>query len=289
MAYTEEQLLAALRKAKASGDDEAVQVIQSELALPRNPDALQQEWDQQPWYGKAGTATADDLRMLAKGATLGYAPNIVAGLHSLLPGSDDYSTILAQEQGRQAEAAQRSGLAGTAAEIIGGVAPATKAMQLGAMPFRAAGSLVEGMNLPGIPAIIKRALPGVVSTAATTGEGAIGGGIVGGAKAGAQGDNIPRGILQGATEGAVISPAAKVASKVIAPVFGKAAIGNAAREMGPLGNISPEAADRVAGMLAETGQQATQNAGRMAHDIITGTGVTAAEALKNRKRQFRAD
>ena len=73
-----------------------------------------QEYNNLPWYGKAAQAADDTARFLANGMTLGYADQIAGYL-----GGEGTEA----EREKTARAKERAGSAGTAAEIIGTLAP----------------------------------------------------------------------------------------------------------------------------------------------------------------------
>lgn len=74
------------------------------------------QFNELPWYAKAGQAADDTVRMLANGITLGYADKFAGYMGG--EGTD-------AERAKTAEAQERAGSAGTAAEIIGMMAPAS--------------------------------------------------------------------------------------------------------------------------------------------------------------------
>jgi hypothetical protein len=84
-------------------------VPQSQAMSPR------QEFDELPWYGKAAQAADDTARFLANGMTLGYADKFAGYM-----GGEGTEA----ERAKTAEAKERAGAAGTAAEIVGTMIPA---------------------------------------------------------------------------------------------------------------------------------------------------------------------
>ena len=79
---------------------------------PAAPSAAQ-EFEQAPWYQQAGQAADDVVRLLANGATFGYADKLAG----YLGGEGTEAERALSEQARE-----RAGSAGTAAEIVGAVA-----------------------------------------------------------------------------------------------------------------------------------------------------------------------
>lgn len=94
---------------------------------------------------------ADDIvRMLASGATFGYADKLAAKMDSLT-GGGDYQSELAQERQATAGAAARSGSAGTAANLAGAIAtPGGLASRGVTLAGRAGTAAMKG--LPGVAA-----------------------------------------------------------------------------------------------------------------------------------------
>lgn len=115
-----------LPPAKQKLYDEAVRrgLIQDEASAPngegrpetsgdRTP--AQAAYDALPWYGQAAQAADDTARLIANGLTLGYADKLAGYMGG--EGTD-------AERAKSAQAKERAGAAGTAAEIIGTMLPA---------------------------------------------------------------------------------------------------------------------------------------------------------------------
>ena len=117
---TNEELNDAIKAAQAAGDKEAVQILQGELSKSRPIEEVGAEYEALPWYGKLGQAITDDSRLVAKGATFGWSPEIIASLHGMLGGEGDYATNVAEIQNRNAEAEARAGSAAIPAQLLGG-------------------------------------------------------------------------------------------------------------------------------------------------------------------------
>jgi len=78
------------------------------------PMSAAEEYDALPWYGQAAQAADDTVRFLANGMTLGYADKIAGYL-----GGEGTEA----ERAKTERAKERAGSAGTAAEILGTLAP----------------------------------------------------------------------------------------------------------------------------------------------------------------------
>jgi len=81
--------------------------------------SAREEFDALPWYSQAGQAADDTMRFLANGMTLGYADKIAGYLGGEGEGA---------ERAKTGRAKERAGAAGTAAEILGTMAPANALM-----------------------------------------------------------------------------------------------------------------------------------------------------------------
>lgn len=116
---TRAELEQALIAADKAGNVEDARALANALANfndTPNVDAVQSQFDAMPWYQKLGTAADDTVRMLANGMTLGWADNLAGNM----PGGEG----TAAEKRRSEEAGIRAGSAGTAAELLGMLAPA---------------------------------------------------------------------------------------------------------------------------------------------------------------------
>lgn len=100
-------LAEARKRAAAAGNQDA--------APPDVRTEAQAAYDALPWYGQAAQAADDTVRFLANGMTLGYADKLAGYL-----GGEGTEA----ERAKTAQAKERAGLAGTAAEIVGTMLPA---------------------------------------------------------------------------------------------------------------------------------------------------------------------
>lgn len=191
--YTREQLEAALRKADAAGDEAAARAITAHLSqtpAPNTPnvDAVRQQFEALPWYGKLGTAAADTARLASDGLTFGFLDQ----LRPMITGRS-----LEEERAMTEEARIRAGSAGTAAEIGGMAAPA---MLLPNMAPAAAARVPAVLGAPG------RAI-------ASGGIAGLEGMAFGGLDALGHGEDVGRGQVTGALGGIVGSIAANLLAR----------------------------------------------------------------------------
>jgi hypothetical protein len=94
------------------------------VAPPPSPgDATRAAYDALPWYQKIPQAADDTARLVANGATLGFADKLAAAVPAAF-GSGDYASNLAAERAASQAAADRAGWAGTADSLLGMAAPA---------------------------------------------------------------------------------------------------------------------------------------------------------------------
>lgn len=112
----------ALVNADKAGDVPAAKALTQEIIKMRGasqpttqPTPAQQEYDALPWYGQAAQAADDTVRFLANGMTLGYADKFAGYM-----GGEGTEA----ERAKTAQAKERAGFAGTAAEVIGTMIPA---------------------------------------------------------------------------------------------------------------------------------------------------------------------
>lgn len=104
---------------------------------PRPAEELQAEFDAKPWYGKAGQAADDIVRLAAQGLTFGFADKLVGSL-----GGD-----VEAERIKTEEARRRSGSAGTVTELGSSVAVPLGAAKGGATLIGRFGSeAAKGMS-----------------------------------------------------------------------------------------------------------------------------------------------
>jgi len=114
---TREELEQALRAAHKAGDTVSAQKLAAALSAKPQPnvDKIRSEFEQMPWYQKAGTALDDTLRLAANGATLDARDKF-----AYLLGGDDAET----ERAKTEAARIRAGSAAPVAEVGGAMAPA---------------------------------------------------------------------------------------------------------------------------------------------------------------------
>lgn len=86
---------------------------QAAPSAPRSAATVRAEYDQMPWYQKAGQAADDVVRTVANGATFGFADKLAGYMNGT--GTD-------AERAKSQEALDRAGGAGTAAELTGAIA-----------------------------------------------------------------------------------------------------------------------------------------------------------------------
>jgi hypothetical protein len=150
--------------------------VTAPAAGPRPAAAVQAEYNDKPWYAKAGQAVDDTVRMIANGASLGYADKLAGYMNG---------TGTQAERALSQEAKDRAGGAGTAAEVIGAVMTPMAAARNGASLMPLAGSM-----------------PGVSGTLARSGLAAVEGAGYGGVGAAGNDQNVANGIVNGAAFGA---------------------------------------------------------------------------------------
>lgn len=149
---------------------------------PRSQAEVQAEFDNMPWYAKAGTAADDVMRAIANGMTFGFADKISGAL------SGDGTEA---ERARTAEAEMRGGSATTAATIGGSVATGMGAARNGATLIGRFGT---------------DAMRGVGGLTARAGLAAAEGAGYGALSAAGQDQDLGDGALMGAIMGGVASP-----------------------------------------------------------------------------------
>lgn len=88
-------------------------------AITQNP--ARGQYDALPGWQKPIVAANDTLQLMANGATMGFGDKAVAGARSLFTG-ESYDNELSQARAQTQAARNRSGGAGTAAEISGAIA-----------------------------------------------------------------------------------------------------------------------------------------------------------------------
>lgn len=173
---TIEQLEQALRKAHKAGDKDAARRFAAEIKSTRQSEVLNQpsvkeQFNEEPWYNKLGIAADDTMRLLANGMTLGYADKLAGAVS----GDTEF------ERTKTDQAKERAGGAGTAAEILGLIAPA------------GAASKAVGATVPGLQSLT-RLLP-------TLGRETIAGSAIGAGTAAGHDEDILSGAVSGAAGG----------------------------------------------------------------------------------------
>ena len=195
----------------------------------------QRAYDALPWYAQAAQAADDTARFIANGLTLGAMDRFAGYM-----GGEGFDA----ERAKSAQAVERAGLAGVAAEGVGMLLPA------GAL----ARSALSASRL--VPA----GLTGAKGLAARTGALALDGSTIGAVQALNKGENVQEGVatgfiggalgnLGGEAIGAGISKAAGAFNKPIKPMTAdelKAAGSRAFQEAENAGVVyRPEAVDRL--------------------------------------------
>lgn len=136
---------------------------------------IRAEYDALPWYGKAGQALDDVVRLAADGASFGYADKLAGYLSG---------TGTEAERARTAEAKVRAGGAGTVAEIGGAVATPVGLARAGAS----------------LPALASK-IPGFTGAGVRTGLAGVEGAGYGAADASGHDRSLADGMLLGAIFG----------------------------------------------------------------------------------------
>lgn len=114
------------------------QATQKGAAKPwEMPASAAEEYAALPWYAQAAQAADDTVRFLANGMTLGYADKIAGYL-----GGEGTEA----ERAKTAAAKERAGSAGTAAEILGTLAPVTALSRSALSATRLVPAGLDGMK-----------------------------------------------------------------------------------------------------------------------------------------------
>lgn len=190
------QLEDALMKADAAGDSEGAQVLADELKRLRSapqPTDARGQFDQLPTWQKPLVAMDDIIRMIANGATFGYADKLAAKGDSALGigQGGDYAANLLRERAKSEGATDRSGSAGTVAKVGGAVA---------------------GMSATGVPSalgLIPRSAPFLARAAMAVPLGAAEGAGMGALQATGEDTDVMEGTKAGAISGAFGGPLAE--------------------------------------------------------------------------------
>lgn len=145
----------------------------------------QDEFNAAPWYQKAAVAAQDIMGITTDSATFGAMKYPVAALEAATSDETYDQRLKAYDDNLQA-ARDRAGFAGTAAQVIGGIATGAALEKSGL----ALASNPVAKNMAGLKGYLVRG-----------GRGAIDGAVQGGAEAVFRGEPIGRGILTGAASG----------------------------------------------------------------------------------------
>lgn len=203
----EDALIEALMKADADGDTEGAQVLADELRTLRagtsTPSAsaspqssVVQQFNDLPMWQKPLVALDDTIRLGADGATFGYGDKFSAKMNTLFGG--DYDAALAEERRLTAEARERAGSAGIAAEVGGG-----------ALSMAATG-------VPPATRLLPRSAPWLGRTAMAVPVGAAEGAAYGSLSAMGHDTSLLEGAASGALVGSVAAPLVDTASGLAA-------------------------------------------------------------------------
>jgi hypothetical protein len=210
-------------------------------------------YDALPGWQKPLVAAGDDLSLLMNGATFGFGDKMDAGLQSLVQGKD-YDKALAEARRATQGARNRSGWAGTVAELAGGI--------------KTAGNLLPAWMRPA--SLAGRAAPGLPRLAALTGGTAAEGAGLGALNAAGEDTDIGKGALVGGVLGALTPGALAILRNTFAPVFAR---------------LRPDQAASAAieTMVARSGRTPQQIVADLETAAREGQGgvYTAADALGN--------
>ncbi|MER9232112.1 hypothetical protein NKI56_08415 [Mesorhizobium sp. M0622] len=221
-------------RAKAAQDPNlAPELLEAQVAVLKNGLAwigehpARAQYSTMPLLQQFGLAFSDVGRLTAKGAAADGADAISAGLDSVWS-SGNYENLLEDEQAETADAEDRAGSAGWAAEALGA----------GLSGY----GLAKGLfGLLGRASVGAAAENGLIGLAARTGVGGVAGGTYGGAYAYNTGGSVPWGIANGALWGAggnvLAEGLSAVGSQVVAKLTGRTA--NAEFAAGQADEASP--------------------------------------------------
>lgn len=182
------QLSQALINADKAGDVDAARILAKEITRLRSeapapaeaPQPAKQdaaaEYNAMPWYQQAGQAADDVVRMIANGATFGYADKLAGYMNG--DGTE-------AERAKSDEAHQRAGFAGTTAEIAGSMATG------------------KGLADAGLTAmkLVPKAASGLFGLGARTGAAAVDGAAYGALNATGHDTDVGEGAKMGAIFG----------------------------------------------------------------------------------------
>jgi hypothetical protein len=204
-------------------------------------------------------------RRLAQGATFNLADEVLAGLSTPLEmikrgtfsPREGYNYAKAREDLIMDDARKNTGMAGTAAEILGGVGSGLGASRAG---------LSLANALPASAGLLGR-------TAASAGDAAIMGGVAGAGEGNSIGERFNNALLGGAVGGGVAPGLTSLAGQALSPV-----ISNIRARINPEGF----AQGQVARAITESGQSPSQISLNMVQAANEGQGVfNLADALGN--------
>jgi hypothetical protein len=225
---------------------------QTAPTAPRPPSVVRAEYDQLPWYQKAGQAADDIVRSVANGATFGFADKLAGYLNGT--GTD-------AERAKSQEALDRAGGAGTVAELTGAVAtPIGLARNGVALAGRFGTDAMQG--LPGLAA-----RTGLMATEGA-GYGAVG--------AAGHDQNVKNGALLGAIMGGganVVGEGLAVGANKVAGAFNKQPVIPTADQLRQRAQAAYQAAD--AADVVFTPQAVTSLRNRVFNDLV-GMGYDPA-------------
>jgi hypothetical protein len=194
--------------------------------------------------------TADNtVRNVADGATLGFGPRIAAIGDAATGLAPDYSTALAKEQNRSAQAmAQSPGGVGTAEQLLGTALPAGAVAKGAALIGDAAGAVPYLGRIAASPFAQTTATGATVGgvNAAGNGQDPVTGAILG-AEAGAAGSTLARGVgalARAATPSSTVAPSTQDLKAAAQAAYGDA--------FAPGHVIAPESLQRLSGAIKST-------------------------------------
>jgi len=205
---TLDELYRALDEADAAGDTEAAALFADEIrnfkpeAAPKRD--VKAEYDEMPWYQKAGTAASDVLRLANKGLTLGWGDKLSALALSTLQGGD-YDKELERQRGLTADASERAGSAALPAEVVGGMVTGNAASKVGLEALKAIPKSLPVIGNVGqaLAGGVPQSLPLAGRLAGGAAVGAAEGSAYGAAQAAAEDRPIQEGVNEGLLFGAL--------------------------------------------------------------------------------------
>ena len=190
---TQAEYIAAIERARAVGDERAVSYFTKKMGAGRPAEEVKAEYNAAPVYQQIPQAGLDIMRLLAEGATLNHLGEISGGIESMVSDTP-YDIAKATEEARISESKARSGSAGTVAQVLGQIDPATRIYKAAKGPLGAVANKLQ--DIPYVGKVAKHATDMITGPLA---GGATGAAVGGGVSAGE--DEDP---LQGALLGTVI-------------------------------------------------------------------------------------